>query len=183
LKSVNLQNLYTLVSLDDVSLFTNVAVDKALQIIINKLHNDNILAERSVLQVEAIMKLLEVCLRTTYFQVEGKFFQKKDGMAMGSSLSPIVSNIFMEHFKKLALDSAPWLRYIDIFVIWPHGLERLQNFLSHFNSLRPSIQFTTKIESKSVIQFLDVLVIRKGTTRATKFTENPPTLADISVQM
>jgi hypothetical protein len=31
------------------------------------------------------------------------------GMAMGSSLSPIVSNIFMEHFEKLALGSALWL--------------------------------------------------------------------------
>jgi hypothetical protein len=53
--------------------------------------------------------------RTTYFEVDDKFFQQKDGMDMGSSLSPIVSNIFMEHFEKLALDSAQhktslWLR-------------------------------------------------------------------------
>jgi hypothetical protein len=58
------------------------------------------------LQIEAIMELLEVCLRTTYFQADDKFFQQKEGMAMGSSLSPIVSNIFMEYFDKLALDSA-----------------------------------------------------------------------------
>jgi hypothetical protein len=31
------------------------------------------------------MELLEVFLRTTYFQVDDKFFQQKDGMAMGSS--------------------------------------------------------------------------------------------------
>jgi hypothetical protein len=55
------------------------------------------------LQVEAIMALLEVCLRTTYFQVDDKFFQQKDGMAMGSSLSPIISNIFMDHLEKLTL--------------------------------------------------------------------------------
>jgi retron-type reverse transcriptase len=47
------------------------------------------------LQVKAMMELLEVCLRTTYFQVVDKFFQQKDDMAMGSSLSPIISNIFM----------------------------------------------------------------------------------------
>jgi hypothetical protein len=51
------------------------------------------------------MELLEVCLRTTYFQVDDRFFQQKDGMAMGSSLSPIVSNIYMEHFEKLAVGS------------------------------------------------------------------------------
>jgi hypothetical protein len=51
------------------------------------------------------MELLEVCLRSTYFQVD-KFFQQNDGMAMGSFPSPIVSNIFMEHFEEKALDSA-----------------------------------------------------------------------------
>jgi hypothetical protein len=65
LKSVNLQSLATLVSFDTVSIFTNVLADKDLQVIRNKLHNDGTLAELSVLQVEATMELLEVCLRTT----------------------------------------------------------------------------------------------------------------------
>jgi hypothetical protein len=61
LKSTNLQSSDTLVSFDVVSLFTNVPVDEALQVIRNKLHNDDTLAERSPLQVEAIMELLDVC--------------------------------------------------------------------------------------------------------------------------
>jgi hypothetical protein len=84
LKSVNLQTLDPLVSFDVVSLFTNVPVDETLQVIRYKLHNDSTLAEPSVLQVEAIMELLEICLRTTYFHVDEKFFQQKDGKAMGS---------------------------------------------------------------------------------------------------
>jgi hypothetical protein len=51
------------------------------------------------------MELLKVCLRTTYFQAD-KFFQQEDGMATGSSLSPIVGNIFMVHLDKGPLDSA-----------------------------------------------------------------------------
>jgi hypothetical protein len=38
--------------------------------------------------MKAIMELLEVCSRTTYFQVDDKFFQQKDGMDLGSCLSP-----------------------------------------------------------------------------------------------
>jgi hypothetical protein len=111
------QSADTLVSFDFVGLFTTVPVDGALQVIRNKLHNDDTLVERSVLQVEAIMKLLEVCLRATYFCVN-KFFQQKDGMAVGSSLSPIVNNIFMKHFERLALDSAQhkpslWLLHLE----------------------------------------------------------------------
>jgi hypothetical protein len=179
LKYVNLHSLDTLVCFDVVSLFTNVPVDEALQVIRNKLHNNNTLAERSVLQVGSIMELLEVCLKTAYFQVYDKFFQQTDGMAMGSSLSPIVSNICMELFEELALDSAQykpslWLRYIDdIFMVLPHGSEQLQNFLDQLNSLRPSINFTMEIESGSAIPFLNVLVIMKGTKLATKVYRKP----------
>jgi hypothetical protein len=138
----------TLVSFDVVSLFTNVQVDEALQVIRKDLRNDDTLAERSVLQAEATMELLEVCMNTVYFLVDDKFFQQKNGVVMGSSLSPIVGNIYMEHFEKLALDCAQhkpflWPRHVDdAFVVWPHGPDRLHNFLNHLNSLRPSIQFT-----------------------------------------
>jgi hypothetical protein len=60
LKSVNLQSPDTLLSFDVVSLFTIVLVDDALQVIRNKFHNDDTSAEPTVLQVEAIMELLEV---------------------------------------------------------------------------------------------------------------------------
>jgi hypothetical protein len=59
-----------------------VPVDEALQVIRNKLDNDDTLAESSILEVGAIMEILEVCLRTTYFQVGDKFFQQKDGMVI-----------------------------------------------------------------------------------------------------
>jgi hypothetical protein len=47
---------------------------------------------------------MNICLITTYFQVNDKFLQQKAGMVMVTSLSPIVSNIYMEHFENLALD-------------------------------------------------------------------------------
>jgi hypothetical protein len=122
---------------------------------------------RSSLQIEDITELLEVCVRTTYFHVEDRFYQQKSGMATGSSLSPIISNIFMEHLKQLALDSVPHkpamrLRYVDdTFVMWPHGTEKLQEFLSR-NNLRSTIQFTMETETG------DVLVYRNGTALMTK---------------
>jgi hypothetical protein len=61
--------------------------------------------EQSALQLEAMMQL-KICLRTAYFQVDDKFLPQKDGMAMGSYLSSIISNIYMEHFEKLVLDLA-----------------------------------------------------------------------------
>jgi hypothetical protein len=100
-------------------------------------------------------------------------------MAMGSSVSPVISNIFVERFEQIALDSAPhkpamWLRYVDdTFVVWPHGTEKLEEFLSHMNSLRPTIQFTLETETGDSLPFLDVLVCRNGTAVLTKVYRKP----------
>jgi hypothetical protein len=52
------------------------------------------------------MELLDICSTTMYFQFEDKFYQQKEGMAMGNSLSPVVYNIFMEHSEEATLDRA-----------------------------------------------------------------------------
>jgi hypothetical protein len=52
------------------------------------------MVERSILQVENIIELLEICLATTYFQVVQKFFKQEGGMAMKSSLSPIITPVW-----------------------------------------------------------------------------------------
>jgi hypothetical protein len=93
-------------------------------------------------------------------------------MAMGSSLSPIISNTFPEHFEQLAHYSAlhkpaTWLRYVDnTFVVWLHGTERLKEFLSHINSLRSTIQFT--MDTETSLPFPYILVYGNGTALLTK---------------
>jgi hypothetical protein len=46
-------------------------------------------------------------------------------------------------------------------------------FLCHHNSLKPSIKFAMEAESGSAIPVLDILVIRKGTTLATRDYRKP----------
>jgi hypothetical protein len=114
-----------------------------------------------------MMELLVVCLKTTYFQVDNKFFQQNDGMAMGEASCAAASNNHMEHFEELELRTSAhrptlWLRYVDdTFVIWPHGPDRLQEFFCNINGIRPNIKFTMEIEAYNKIPFLDVHVIRK----------------------
>ena len=115
---------------------------------------------------EDIIQLFHHCLTISYFQLNNAFYEQLEGVAMGSSLSPMVANFFMERFENDALRSATykpfvWLRYIDItFVIWSHGREKLERFLNHINSIHPYIQFTMETENNRKLSFLDVLITR-----------------------
>ena len=107
-----------LLSYDIKALFTSVPVDKALQVITSKLEEADTLPERSALSVQQLTELLDFCLNTIYFIYDGCFYQQTHSAAMGSPGSPIVDNLYMEHFDETTLSTVPttpsmWLRYID----------------------------------------------------------------------
>jgi hypothetical protein len=86
---------------------------------------------------------------------------------MGSPLSPIISNLYMESFEKKAIDSYPpkplrWKRYInDTNVLLPHGKEELNKFFQHINNMSKDIKFIMELEYNGNILFLDILINRK----------------------
>ena len=73
------------------------------------------------------------------------------GAAIGSPVSAVVANLYMEVFEDLALESAPvkprtWKRYVDdTYCIVKRGM--VEELLYHLNSDRPSIQSTLELES------------------------------------
>ena len=150
-----------LVSFDVVSLFTNVSVDEACNIAKERLLLDNTVHLRTTLSSENIYDLLKLCLTTTCFQWREKIYEQTHGAPMGSPLSPVVANLFMEEFEKKALATSTvksdfWFRYVDD----THGLENLHRFPEHINGLHPSIKFTLEMQKEdTIIPFLDVLLV------------------------
>jgi len=79
-----------------VSLFMNTPISEALEIIRNQLEKDKRLKDRTNLETDDIMELLEFVVTTTYFTFRGVIYQQRFGTAMGSPVSPIIANLFME---------------------------------------------------------------------------------------
>ena len=94
-------------SYDVKALFTSVPVQPAIQIVKQRLQQDITLPQRTSMSIPQITSLLEFCLTQTYFLFQGKYYQQTQGAAMGSPISPLIANIFMEEFEVKALQSSP----------------------------------------------------------------------------
>ena len=108
-KGLNLKENEIMVSFDVRSLFTNVPIAESIQVIYDRLVKDMCLEERTILilTAERIVEMLELCLRSTYFSYQGVFYEQKEGAAMGSPVSAVVANMYMEFFEELALETSP----------------------------------------------------------------------------
>ena len=87
-------------SYDVSALFTSVPIDPSLKIIKDLLVKDPTLKDRTVIGIDDIIFLLEFCLKNTYFSFQGQFFEQVEGAAMGSPVSPIVVNLYMEFLEQ-----------------------------------------------------------------------------------
>ena len=163
-----------MVSFDVQSLFTNVPVGQALDVVHEKLLKDETLEDRTPLTPQQITNLLHTCLRTTYFLYNSSFYEQTDGTAMGSPVSPVVANIFMEYIEELALTTSPqpirfWRRYVDDTFCFLKK-STVEETLKHLNTINPSIQFTVEQETNNQLPFLDVLLMRDDHNKKIKTT-------------
>ena len=166
LKEVRLKKEESMVSYDVTALFTSVPIPPAPKIIEEKLIKDKDLWHRTNMSIKHIIKLLDFCLRSTYFVFQGQYYEQLECAAMGSPLSSIVVNIYMEQFETKALETAPyppshWKRFVDD---TPVTLEtkHKEEFFQHINAIEEKIQFTVENTSADgSIPFLDTLITAK----------------------
>ncbi|KAL9953838.1 hypothetical protein ACROYT_G041308 [Oculina patagonica] len=101
---------------------------------------------------------------------------------MGSPISAVVANLYMESFEEQAITSSfykpkIWKRYVDdTFTILDRG--RVDSFLQHLNNQQPSIRFTMETENGCKIAFLDTTVSREPDGRLTTSVYRKPTHTD-----
>ena len=149
---------FEMVSFDVVSLFTSVPLDFTIDIILDKIYNQNLISTK--LTRDEMKLLLEICTKEMHFSFDGNIFRQVNGVAMGSPLGPVIANIFMVELEKRLIPTMSnkislWFRYVDdTFTFIRKG--QVENVIEILNGFHENINFTFEKEAESSISFLDV---------------------------
>ncbi|CAD6225600.1 GSCOCG00011838001-RA-CDS, partial [Cotesia congregata] len=166
---------YILVSLDVVSLFTNIPKALVLEII-----NEEYETIRELVKVSKgkLCSLINVCFKTSYFTFNNVFYLQLDGSSMGNPASPVLANLVMDYVLWKIVDSlpfhVPFLKlYMDDTLLAMPG-DEVDGLLDHFNRFHEKIQFTMEREQDGELAFLDTIVIRMADEELrTKWFQKP----------
>ena len=149
-----------------------VPVDECILYLENYLNNNDVL--NLPIPNNLFIDLVKLCTNDCYFSFKDQFYAQISGLPMGSPISPVLSNIFMEFiefeiFANVIDFEFEWVHYVDdIFAILPESLN-LPAFLNRLNNFHHSIKFKLEIEDNGRLPFLDILLIR-STDNSIKFS-------------
>jgi len=163
IKTVQVPPNARLISFDVTNLFTNVPVHESKQLV------QDILNESSCdkLVKDEFMILFDTCLKQNYFRFNNVFYKQLHGLSMGSPISPLVADIFMNYLETKIFDSNNdnlkyikyWYRYVDdILCLWTGTIDQLNEFLTFINNIHKNIKFTLEVDSNHSINFLDLKI-------------------------
>jgi len=140
------------------------------------LYNNNVLPQPSFPR-DIFVELMQLATSSVEFGFNNNMYRQIDGVAMGSPLGPALANIFVGHQEEKLFSFAnrplAYFRYVDDTFAVFNNEDDCNAFLSHRNSLHPSLRFAHEREFNHSLPFLDVLVERLGSEFSTSVYRKP----------
>lgn len=159
---VSFPSNYTIKSWDVVSMFTNIPIDLAKDIINEK---QTVFLNKFGIGKNILSMFLKFLLEdSTVFTANGKIYKQKDGLPMGGCISPTIARLVMDKIARHLLERVKEIAFIKIFVddtitaIDPLVADRALEIL---NSFHPKMKFTVENENEELaVNFLNLTVYR-----------------------
>lgn len=151
-----IDNNHVLISLDVISLFTNIPFNLAIDSILRRW---SFISSDCNIPKEEFVRAVSLVLNSTFFTFDNCIYQQTFGTPMGSPLSPIVADLVLRDLEERALENfgvhiSFFYRYVDDIAMGVHS-SRTNEILNIFNSFHPRLQFTIELGGNN-LNFLDV---------------------------
>jgi hypothetical protein len=158
-----------LVTMDVAALYTNIDHEEGAEACFQKLETRT---NKRVPSKTLKLLILQV-LKCTAFRFGTAVYEQVKGTCMGTPMAPNYANLFMdnlennmiaEYAEKTGLRPLVWFRFIDdIFFIWPHQSESLDEFIDFCQNYSKQKKMNSKIsyevnKSTKEVNFLDVKI-------------------------
>lgn len=176
-----------LASFDVVNLYTNVPVAHTIALVKDNLEtHSNMLPEA----INECIELLTEVLKQNYFIFDNKLYMQNDGLAMGSPLSGILSDIYLNDIENKHIFSdknkqkrkiLAYKRYVDdTFLAFNGNVRQLELLKNYLNNISPKLKFTLETESSNKLNFLD-LTLEKRENKIDFSIFRKPTTSDQTI--
>ena len=179
IRDIHIEEDEILASYDVTSLFSNVPLKETIDILVEKSFSDDWFNRtyKLNLQKNQLASLLEIATTNQLFQFNGRLYEQRDGVAMGSLLGPLMANVFMCYLEeKLVSDGLLptfYRRYVDDTLVIMPSVITAENFLTTLNNLYPSLSFTMELARNDRISFIGMEILKKGSRLKTEVYRKP----------
>jgi formyltetrahydrofolate hydrolase len=127
-------------------------------------------------------------MKQNYLQFDQRFYQPDKGIAMGSPISGLIAEIFLQHYEqdliKNSLDSRIitfYNRYVDdIIIIHDQNRTNANDIQKCMNKIHKDLQFKVTEEKDNKISFLDLLINRENNSLSIDIYRKP-TKTDMTI--
>ena len=100
-KRMNIPKDHSFISFDGKLLFTYVPLDFTIDVILRRIYNENEI--HTNIKRSEMKELLLLCTKNVNFTFNNDICQQCDGVAMGSSLGPVIAGIFIVQLERTLL--------------------------------------------------------------------------------
>jgi len=163
-----------LISLDVISLFTNVPLNLALEGLQKRW---TLIESKTNIPKNEFLSAVDLIFSSNFFTFNKVIYKQIFGTPMGSPLSPVIADIVMRDLEitclhKLNFNLTFYHRYVDD-IILTSPPDKLDIILNTFNSYHERLHFTIELEENRSLSFLDLrLTISDNTIYIDWFQKN-----------
>ena len=175
IREVILEEGEEVMSLDVVSLYTNVPVLEAIDVCTDMLY-DLPVEDRPSIDKETFLILAKIACCEVLMLTHDGYYVQKDGLAMGSPPAPHLANGWLSQYDdEIRAESKLYFRYMDD-IVKDQVVKDLDQKLISVNSLHRNLTFTHEREVDEEIPVLDMKLLHDHATgRLASTWYNKPT--------